>query len=247
MNTATLAVLVQMSKGRGAPSVTLNCLGRRRSLVSVHTLVASAYVANPNGYSVVEHKDGDQTNNRASNLMWCVGGRGRKRTGQAATVPGFFPIPGRDGYFINNFGQVRDSNSNIVPCLLTSDGHTRHSLGGACEGTHRLVANTFLPNPECKPCVNHINGLPWDNRVENLEWCTIQENVRHAVVHGLHNTKGERHGRSRLTSDAVLEIRTLCAKGRNRSLIAAQFGISRKYVSEIFLGHAWKHTYGVKV
>ena len=86
--------------------------------------------------------------------------------------------PGSKKHIKSKVHKLLIGNSGYAYFMLTLNGHTKHLQ------IHRLVAKAFIPNPENKPQVNHINADKLDNRVENLEWCTPSENMRHAYATG---------------------------------------------------------------
>ena len=79
-----------------------------------------------------------------------------------------------NGYYLKPL----DNGKGYLRVKLTTNNKSKRIM------LHRIIAEAFIPNPDNKPVVNHINHNIVDNRINNLEWCTQSENVLHAVKHG---------------------------------------------------------------
>lgn len=91
---------------------------------------------------------------------------------------------------VSTLGRVKSfyrySNGKIIQCLdIDCFGYMRVRIKGKHYKIHRLVAETFIPNPENKREVNHKDGNKLNNRADNLEWATRSENQKHAYKLGL--------------------------------------------------------------
>lgn len=107
---------------------------------------------------------------------------------------------------------------------------------------HKLIALTFIPNPENKPQLNHINGIKTDNSVDNLEWCTAKENTNHSILNKLRNQLVAKSHFSKLAENDVLDIRYLYDKGRKDiKELANIYEVREETIRLIIKRKTWKH------
>lgn len=171
-------------------------------------------------------------------------------------------IVGYEGlYQVSNFGKVKSLERKVnaknntmairpekllkgsvnvygYPCVhLIKDGVVSGKF------IHRLVAQAFIPNPESKPCINHIDGIKTNNDVNNLEWCTYSENNIHSYKIGLATAPfGEKCGAGKLTEIQVLEIREKYkSKKYYQYELAEIYKVHQTAIHKIVANKTWRH------
>jgi len=152
-------------------------------------------------------------------------------------------IPDYDGdYQESNFGRTKsfkNGKEKILKPYITPKGYLGVGLFKEAKGKkkyiHRLVAELFIPNPENKPQINHIDGCKLNNHFENLEYLTDKENLDHAVKLGLIKS-GENNYQAKLTAEQVREIRKLYVKGSSEfgyDGLAKLYGVGRVTIQRV--------------
>lgn len=153
----------------------------------------------------------------------------------------------REGLEVSNLGRVRRSRDGFIYKPGSNQkGYLKLRLSwlGRSFVVHRLVAEAFCPNPHGKPCVNHIDANPKNNRADNLEWVTHKENNQHSILLGRTDKKGEKHHAAKLTEDDVIEIKRVF-RGHDKEFgavaLANKYNVRPKAILAIVRGDNWGH------
>ena len=174
-----------------------------------------------------------------------------------SSVPeGFKEIPGYNGrYFINEEGQVWSAfkkglmSPQVDPkhpypwVLLQENGRSQPRT------IYYLMRLTWMPpapgpigNKRNQWCVNHIDGNKLNSRIDNLEWLTTSENVKHAWRTGLNRTPiGENAKNAKFTSDDVRQIRLRLLLGEKTKALSEEFNVSIVLIKKMQWFCSWKH------
>ncbi len=163
-------------------------------------------------------------------------------------MPKMKDIPGWEGlYKATTNGRIYSCRRGIyLKPQITSLGYYRVQLvrnpkSKKCEFVHRLIALTFIQNPDNKPQVNHKDLNKLNNYPENLEWVTAKENIKHSCKNGRH-VRGSRVTNAKLNENKVEKIRKILAIGNaSQTETAQKFGVSHTTINRILKKITWKH------
>jgi len=147
-----------------------------------------------------------------------------------------FAHPSIDGLFVTAEGRV------FSELALSGDSQGYplvRVLGGQLVRRHTLMAETFLGSRPDGAVVRHLNGVPGDDRPENLAWGTQAQNCQDTVTHGK-STKGIKNSQAKLNEAQVIEIRKRRAAGESGRSLAKEFSVSEASICDLMAGRTWK-------
>lgn len=159
-------------------------------------------------------------------------------------------IPNFEGYYASKDGHILSLKDNTNPIVLKPlmEKKNRHLYVYLYDGSgnsqkmylHRLVLMAWVGLPKEGQVGRHLNDIPQDNRLENLSWGSVADNMADKIRNG-GQTRGENHPSHRLTEKKVIEIRKRYAMGESSRTLSEEYGISHTNILEAVRGKSWKH------
>jgi hypothetical protein len=148
------------------------------------------------------------------------------------------------GYKVTECGKVYSQFGRKLSYHFCKKGYARVNLkiGDRKRGylVHRIVSLCYIDNPKGLPQVNHKDGNKRNNSVDNLEWVSCQDNVKHSVETGL-VPRGKGRPNAKLDDEQVLEIRRLRDCGANYYQLGKLFGIAYQTAHKICTMQTYTH------
>ena len=145
-------------------------------------------------------------------------------------------------YFVSNLGRFKNSSGVIMDNYkVNENGYIRIYIYKKTFTLHRLVALTFLVNPENKEQVNHKDGNKLNNSVQNLEWCTNKENQIHKFQNGLGNNYTRKIGQYDLNDNLIKEYESIISASKEVNISPSCIrGVLKNY-RKTSAGFIWKY------
>jgi hypothetical protein len=157
----------------------INDQGVKLELDLAH-IVGELFLENPNNYKFIKHLDSNVLNNNYKNLQWVHSLL--EKPYEEIEGEEWRDIKDMEDYQVSNKGRVKNKHNNFLMKESDHFGYTRVGIGTNKYYVHRLVAFAFIPNPENKPSVDHINRNAKDNILENLRWATSKEQSANQTI-----------------------------------------------------------------
>jgi hypothetical protein len=147
-----------------------------------------------------------------------------------------------NGYWVKTgHGGKRWAKPIIKKVSYCKNGYARLTLKRGVQSTlHRLIAKYFIPNPNNYTFVNHKDGNKHNHSIDNLEWCTRQQNEDHAFSTGLKNSTGSANTQAKLNEEKVKFILNNKSKYSSKEF-SVMFDIHVATINRIKQRVIWKH------